>query len=246
LAQPKLSAQSFEQLFDGFVEGFENGRRLDKYLSENIIAGKKCADYFFPDQGKIIELKTLNENHASIERIVQLVDSELARKKYPAALRDQWLLGHGRLPKPVAQKVNDRVQSSLKKVVRKANEQIESTRLIMGEHHDAILVVANLNEFLFGPMELLKYLAGHALRRSTTAIDGILLITPGVKYAVNAGVAQHYVVPVYKDGKQYLGDFVEPLAEAWIDYESKQFGLTSEVEKVFDIDEISKSARPIE
>ncbi|MCA0272198.1 MAG: hypothetical protein LCH69_09040 [Proteobacteria bacterium] len=245
MTESAFKASSFENLFDRFVAGYNEGRRVDDIFRDVSIASKKSADYFFPNESIIVELKTLNENHNSKERILKLVDDELARKKYRPQLRDEWLNGRAKLPKCVARKVNDRIQNSLKNLVRKANEQIVSTRSLIGARHDAILIVANLNEFLFGPIELLRNLSGHALKRSSPAIDAILLITPGVTYSAGGGTPQHYIAPAFAEGKEYLADFVEPFAESWIEFESQSLGLRSEVEKVFDFDEASLTARPV-
>lgn len=241
-----FSANTFEKLFDTFVCSWRGGRRLDEMFDNKLPEGTKCADYFFPTERVIVELKTLNENHGYNDLIIRLVGDELVRKGYPLSLRDEWQRGRLALPKAVTRKVDEKVQNSLKKAVRKANEQIMSAQNLLGERCDTLLIVANLNEFLFGSVELLRNLAGHALGRSSLRIDSILLITPGVQYATRGGIPQHHIIPVYDEGKQHLGDFVEPLAEAWIDFEARSLGVVAEIEKVFDLDEDSKFARPVD
>ncbi len=105
-------------------------------------------------------------------------------------------------------------------------------------------MIANLTETMFGPVELLKNFAKHALERRSLAIDAIVLITPGVAYSAEGSLPQHYLMPVYREGKTHLGDFVEPLLESWIDFEALELGQEPDVEIANQIDEKSKSARP--
>ncbi|WP_371226585.1 hypothetical protein [Roseovarius sp. 2305UL8-3] len=236
---------SFECLFDKFVESELNGCRLDKMLSGKIPDGTKCADYFFPNPGIIIELKTLNKNHGEHDFVLGLVEEGLANFGFPLSRKNDWLNSVAPLPQKVVRFVHGKVQNSIKNTVRKANKQVISSRILLGKKHDSILICANLNELLFGPLELLKYLAGHAMSRSTPAIDAILMISPGVQYSSVSHQVQHYAAPIYADGKQHLGDFLEPFIEKWLEFEAQSLGLYSDIEKVYEFDEDSKTARPI-
>ena len=239
-----FGAAQFEELFDQFVRAQTDGHRLDERDDVKAMRNAKCADYFFPDSDVIMELKTLNEDHSGREYVVERVHKAAARFRHPASAVNTWLNGEGPLPKDVEKAVNASVQNSLKNAVRKANEQIRSTRSILKGKQDGILVVANLGEHLFGPVELLRNLAGHALGRTALSIDAILLITPGVAYSTDGEAPQHYIAPVYSDGKTYLGDFIEPLAEKWIAFEAASLGQRPVVEKVYELDQMSKAARP--
>lgn len=243
--QSPLGARQFEELFDRFVATETGGHRLDERDEVKAIRGAKCADYFFPDSNVIVELKTLNENHGDMKFVVDRAREAAARLGHPVSLVDTWLNGAGSLPNDVKRAVDAKLQNALKNTVRKANEQIRSTRSILKKRYDGILVVANLGEYLFGPIELLRNLAGHAMGRTSLSIDAILLITPGVAYSSFGGHPEHYIAPVYSDGKTYLGDFIEPLAEKWIGFEAASLGLRPVVEKVYELDHNSKVARPI-
>ena len=238
-------AKRFEDLFNQFVRPQTYGRRLDELDDVKASRGAKCADYFFPNDSVIVELKTLNEDHGSLEYVIRLVHEATVRFGHPASTTEAWLSGRERLPKNVASAVDTKVQNSLKNMLRKANDQIKSTRSILKKRHDGILIVANLAESLFGPIELLKNITRHALGRTSLSIDAILLITPGVAYSDGDGPPQHYIAPVYAEEKTYLRDFIEPLVARWIDFEAVSMGLKPEVEKIYEIDESSKIARPV-
>jgi hypothetical protein len=238
-------AKRFEDLFNQFVRTQTDGHRLDERDDVKASRDAKCADYFFPNDGVIVELKTLNEDHGGLEYVIRLVHEATVRYGHPASTAEAWLSGRARLPKNVASAVDTKVQNSLKNMLRKANEQIKSTRLILKKRQDGILVVANLAENLFGPIELLRNIASHALGRTSLSIDAILLITPGVAYSAGDGHPQHYIAPVYAEDKTYLGDFIEPLVARWIAFEAASMGLEPEVEKIYELDESSKIARPV-
>jgi hypothetical protein len=235
-----FDAKRFEQLFDQFVKDRTEGRRLDD-RARNV----KCADYFFPNDGVIVELKTLNEDHGDREFTVRLLREAAANLGHQAAVIETWRHGLGPLPLDVRKVVDSKVQNSIKRMVRKANDQIKSTRTILGKKHDSVLIVANLGERLFGPVELLRNIVGHALGRSTLSIDAILLITSGVTYSDGSRLPQHYISPVYAEGKTYLGDFIEPLVGKWVEFEASALGLRPEIEVVRELDSSSLYARPI-
>lgn len=240
-----VDARQFEELFDRFVRVEMGGHRLDERDEVKAMPGSKCADYFFPDSNVIVELKTLNENHGDKKFVVDRARETAAQLGHPVSVVDTWLIGAGSLPNDLKRAMETKAQNALRNTVRKANEQIRSTRSILKKRYDGILVVANLGEHLFGPIELLRNLAGQALGRTSLSIDAILLITPGVSYSSFGDYPEHYIAPVYSDEKTYLGDFIEPLAEKWIEFEAASLGLRPLVEKVYELDHKSKMARPV-
>lgn len=240
-----LNPRRFENLFDEFVRTQTDGHRLDERTDLGPTSGLKCADYFFPESKIIVELKTLNEDHSDLELIVRLAREAASRLKISESTINAWLRGQAELPAAVVAIVDSKVQNSLKKMVRKANDQIKSTRSILGKRYDGLLIVANLGERLFGPIEMLRNIAGHALGRTTLSIDAILLVTTGVTYSTAGSKPQHYVAPVYADDKEYLGDFVESLASRWIKFEANAFGASPQVEIVREFDQSMLLARPL-
>lgn len=231
-------------MFDEFVRQQTGGSRLEELLPKGIPEGTSNADYIFNDERIIVELKTLTKNHGDRDSVIRHVDAGLNKLGLPLQRRADWLAGKRPLPKKVKRYVDQRVQRSLEQVVRKANSQIRETSKLLEQEFNGILVVANLGEILFGPLELLRYLAGHALRRSRLAIDGIVLVTPGVSYSTGGNPPKHYAAPVYREGKEQLRDFVEPFIDAWLKFEAESFGVESKLEIVREFDEESKNARP--
>lgn len=239
-----LTAPEFEKLFDAFVRTRTGGLRFSEFAPNSISDGTETADYIFSSDQIIVELKSLTKNHGDRDSVVRHVADGLNKFGLPKQRIDDWLLGRQDLPRKVIRFANQRVQNSIKHAVRKANSQIKSTQKLVATPHDGILIVANLQELLFGPIELLRYFAGHALERSVLAIDAIVLITPSVTYSSSGNLSQHYLVPVYREGKQKLGDFIEPLLASWIEFEAASLGVKAEVEICHDIDERDKNARP--
>lgn len=239
------SPDTFESLFDEFVLSQAGGRKIDSSIEANAPEQPKCVDYIFEQQKVIVELKTLEKSHGDVSYVLKCVKDGLAKFGFPASRLDDWMRKGRPLPNKVARFVDNRVQNSLKKAVRKANDQITSTRSNLGYDCDSVLVVANLNETLFRPIELLRYLAGHALARTKPAIDAVLLLTPGVLYCSGNEHPKHYAAPTYAEDKQYLGNFLEPLIERWLEFEAQSMGLELEIEKQYEISESDRRARPV-
>ena len=240
----KFTPESYEALFDAFIDQETSGTRVDKSVKNEIIANSKAADYVFHEEKIIIELKTLDRNHGSRGHVLSLVDEAIRKRELPPTVKQDWVNRRAPLPKSVTRFVDKKVQNSMKGAVRKANLQLEATKNFLGKGYSGVLIVANLQEMLFGPMEMLKILSFHALDRSSCHIDALLLMTPGVSYVSPSSFPQHYIAPAYAEGKTYLGDFIEPLVKKWIEFEASAFGQKSEVEMKFEIDESSKQARP--
>lgn len=245
-SQVPTNANDFEKLFDRFVREQTLGTRFDESPEISIPRDTKCADYWFADARLAIELKTLNKNHGSREQIVGLIDEGLKKYRCDPAVRNSWLDGRTPLPKNVARFVNGKVQNSIKGAVRKANSQLLATRKLIGNDIKTVLLVANLHERLFGPRELLKYLSGQVLDRNSPQIDATILISPGVAYSSGPEAPWHYLETAYADGMEHLGDLIEPLLNAWIDFEAAALGVQPVVDMSKEVTEQHMRARPFE
>ena len=238
------SYAAFESLFDEFIDEL-GGQRLDKLYPEVTTAGIKNADYYLQSTKTIVELKTLVSDHGDRQSILSIVSHAAKELKLPQTVVSNWQAGKAPLPRSIRRIVDRKVQNSLKNVARKANEQLRKTERFIGSAKNKILVVANLQETLFGPAELLKYLAGHMLERKNPSTDAIILLTPGVAYSSFGAEPEHYCIPVYADGKTHLGEVAEPMIKAWIEFEAKSLGVAAEIEITDELDRKTLSARPV-
>ncbi|MEM9578266.1 MAG: hypothetical protein AAF999_14785 [Pseudomonadota bacterium] len=214
-------------------------------MKERVPDGTKNADYVFPKDNLFIELKTLTKNHGDRESILAHVSEALMKLKLPPSLKDAWLAGDATLPRTVRRIVDRKVTNSVKNAVRKANEQLRASQALVGHNYNGILLVANLQETVFGPVELLRSFAVQALDRTKLSIDAVVMITPGVAYATDGGIPRQYVAPVYRNGMTHLGDFIEPMLNAWIEFEARSLGVQADVEIVREFDRESLNARPV-
>jgi len=240
------SSHGFERLFDRFVQEQTFGIRFDEATDIAVPTGTKCADYWFADARVAIELKTLSQDHSSRDQVFKHVDQGLKKFGYRSELRNSWVEGKVALPTKVARFVDRKVQNSIKGAIRKANSQLLATRRLVGTDINTILLIANLNERLFGPRELLKYISGQVLERNSPQIDATILISPGVEYTSGSEAPWHYLETAYADGMEHLGDLVEPFLRAWIDFEATTLGVRAVVDSSREATDQQNRARPVE
>tara|TARA_R110000751_G_scaffold287764_1_gene392626 strand:- start:104 stop:850 length:747 start_codon:yes stop_codon:yes gene_type:complete len=243
MEKQNYSPKEFENTFDKFILEFAGGCRIDQEYASIIPENTKAADYHLSNKDIIIELKCLAKSHGSTSYVLDLIEKAVKQHGFPSNTLENWMSRQERLPKKIRGIVDSTVQNSLKGAVRKANMQLTSSKKLLGRSNDGILIVANLNETLFSPVELLRNIAGHVLNRTSSDVDAVLLITPGVKYSTPKEGTHHYAIPVYADGKEYLGEFIDPFVTSWLRYEAELLGVKLDLEVLTELDEASKSAR---
>lgn len=106
--------------------------------------------------------------------------------------------------------------------MRKANKQIAATKRHLGvDSAHGLAIFANDSNLGLKPREALSILSDAALKLSECHVDGFVYTTPNVYHHTGDDIARSIWVPLYAEGKEALGDFVNPLGAAWIDYAEK-------------------------
>jgi hypothetical protein len=211
LAQSKSCAD--EKTFDAFVTTV-GGRRLDALHRDLRFPN---ADYIFPAEKVIIELKTIESEVSDTQQFrekMRVVNRRLHAKyrKTPPSLD----------PEVSAQYLKAFIElfrAPLARIVKKANSQIKSTKQNLGyPDHQGILLLINDNLRELPPRLMLATLA-RILNGSCSSIRAMIYLTnhyvliPGDEYG------RILWVPLYADAEgDGLVEFVNWLGAKWFDY----------------------------
>lgn len=211
LAQSKSCAD--EKTFDAFVTTV-GGQRLD-VLHGNLRFPN--ADYIFPAEKVIIELKTLEAEVSDSDQFrekMRIVNRRLYRKynKSPLSLDPQ-------VSAQYLKAFIELFRAPLARIVKKANSQIKSTKQNLGyPDHQGILLLINDNLRELPPRLMLATLA-RILNGSCSSVRAMIYLTnhyiliPGDEYG------RILWVPLYADAEgDGLAEFVNWLGAKWFDY----------------------------
>ena len=209
----KMKGFADESTIDSFIERF-GGERIDKAHSNLEILN---ADYIFHKQKIIIELKTL-ENEVS--------NTDQFREKMKVAYRKIYSRS-GKGPLSLDDEITkyyfkvflDLFRPPLARIVKKANNQIRSTKENLGyaDYRGIILIVNdNLKEL---PPLLMMATLGRILNGSCSSIRAMIYLTN--HYVVMPGDEYGRILwaPLYADAEgDNLVDFVNELCSRWFTY----------------------------
>ena len=236
---------NIETNFDEFIKTYEDGQRLEDYQNGKYAVGVQ-ADYFFEAMGLVLELKSLEKDQANPVTLKERLERALVHYGNDPHLSGAILQGKIKPPENVAKKVETQMGNALRNSLRKANKQIIASSNRLGEKAKyGVLLVANTSDFGFNTYRATHFLAGEALKVSNPAIDAIVVTSPTVDYDEGDGTPTQYWHPVYAEGKEHLGDFIEPFGLAWIKFLARQRDEKAYITPVTEISEKIKYARPI-
>lgn len=202
-----------ESTFNAFVARI-GGSRIDALHSDLSVQN---ADYVFPHEKVIMELKTLE---------TEVGDTEKFREKMTVAHRRLYKK-HKKTPLALDPEVSfeylkafvELYRAPLARIAKKANAQIKSTKQNLGyPDHQGILLLINDGLRELPPRLMLATLA-RILNGSCSSIRAMIYLTN--HYVVVPGDEHGRVlwVPLYADAEgDGLFDFVNRLGKAWFDY----------------------------
>jgi hypothetical protein len=133
-----------EATFIEFVGTFRQGGLLKDFVS-SLPIGANNADYYFPDDNVIVELKTLEKNplddSASLERRIMSAYKSLGYEFHDFLA---WLFRRNNFPDDVNRRVFSKTSDYIIKAVKKAKKQIDDSRLILRKPDACgLILVAN-------------------------------------------------------------------------------------------------------
>jgi hypothetical protein len=205
-----------EPTFDAFVPTFRNGIRLDEFFKGVHKTGLN-ADYYFPADRIILELKTLENDQSDRAVLFERLEKCLVHFGYPKSMAIDILFSGRRLPHKVDIRLRNVTGNALRNALKKANRQLRASKKLQGLGDcRGILIVANDADLGFNPVQSLHFLADSALKLSHCETDAIIYTTPNTFYDDADDQPNQYWIPTYAEGRESLGDFVNPLGEAWL------------------------------
>lgn len=210
-----------EAEFTKFVSTFRGGQIVRDLIPDqpDMVLN---ADFYFPDDRVVVELKCMETD--SRDAYPERVAKAFKHFGHTGSELMGFLFRGEPMPERVAARLRQQIANPVRQAMRKANKQIAATK-----HHlkipDAfgLAVFANDNNFGLTPADALAILSDAALGLSECNVDGFVYMTPNVYHHTGDDIARSVWVPLYAEGKEALGDFVNPFGTAWINY-AEQFG----------------------
>jgi hypothetical protein len=205
-----------EKLFEALVPKFRGGRIVRELIPDTPDM-RPNADYYFPNDNVIAELKCLEVELDSAERLHDRLVSACKQLGYSPLETLQIAVRQKPLPQDVARRVIDKSLSHVRKAVDKANRQIGATKEQLNKLDTlGILIVANDNNPFMTPFEQFKLLFRHLRDLHNSHIDGLIYVTPNYYYRVEGSMdAASLWLPAYKKPIPTLIEFVDDLGTAW-------------------------------
>ncbi|RWC59494.1 hypothetical protein [Mesorhizobium sp.] len=207
-----------EETFTQFVRTFRGGDVLSHFVSKNPSSALN-ADYYFPTDNVIAELKTLETDALNLEIIDRRIMASYKWLGYRLEDYTDFLFGRKYLPDDVNKRVFSAVSRPIIDCVRKANKQIISSRRLIGKADaKGLILIANSGNFGLPPMQLMNVVLKGFDRLSDREKDGIVYFTPNVYHDVGDGLPREIWVPIANERGPELQDFIDSLGKAWFDY----------------------------
>ncbi len=205
-----------EPEFNKFVPNFRNGKLVRDLVPDQPDMALN-ADYYFPDDHVIAELKCMETD--SRDSYPQRVSEAFTHFGYSGSDLMGFLFRGEPMPDRVAARLRQKIANPLRQAMRKANKQIAATKRLLNDP-DAfgLAIFANDKNLGLSPQGVLSILSEAALNLSTSHVDGFVYTTPNVYYDTGDDIARAVWIPLYKEGREALGDFVNPFGSAWIDF----------------------------
>ena len=180
------------------------------------------ADYYFPDDNTIVELKCLHTDPSNNDDLNRRFWSVCARLGYSTEQALRIALREIALPRDVALGVIAKSLDHVRRALRKANSQIAATKRQLDRANASGLVIfANEKNLALSPVELIRFMSTELrTTREGSYIDGVIYMTVNLYYPIgNDGIARALWIPGYRNkGTSRLTDFVDNLGTAWFKF----------------------------
>jgi len=198
------------------IEGFRGGR-IVRDLIPDAPSMPLNADYYFPNDNIIAELKCLNVEINDPKKLADRLFSVCEGLGYAPQETLLIALGERPIPQHVARKVINKSSNYIRKALRKANRQIRATK---GElnipYASGLVIIANENNTYHTPQEIFQIMFQELRSISDNHIDGLIYMTPNLYHQFeDDDVARSLWLTAYKHRNDELANFVDALGKAW-------------------------------
>lgn len=214
-----LKGSADEPNWDIFIRSIGGSKISDLHPNPSF----ENADYIFPNQGVILELKVLETEFGSTDQFREKarIHSERSLKKWrksplslDATVSADYLKGFVELFRP-----------PLARIAKKANRQIRSTKQNLNvQDYRGIWLLVN-DGFRELPPRLMLATLGRILNGSCGSVDAVIYLTNHCVIMPEDEFGRFLWTPLYSpNAPDGLVDFVDWLGRGWFDYEEKLTG----------------------
>lgn len=190
------------------------------------------ADFYFPADNVIAELKSLEIDTFGIEAISSRVMPAFKWLGYSLVDFANWAMRKTDMPDDVSRRVYAGNVRSIIECTKTAGKQIADTRRLIGKEDAAgVILIANDASVSASPMQILNaVLRGFEQSRDADR-NAAVYFTPNVYHELGEDVPMEIWVPVANNGGELLQTFIDDLGKAWFDF-GEEHGRPSAIRKV--------------
>lgn len=204
-----------EKEFTWFVKNKASGILVENYITstQNILN----ADFFFPCNNIIGELKIINSNH--LEKVSYYLLESFKKYGYNEneAIK---LYKENKIPAEVSNKYVQKITRTFEESLSKANKQIKSTKNIIGNEETlGVVFLANNKNQAHSPKEMVIYIKRVLSKLDDNNIDAVLYFTPNVYFPYHENKGIYTInIPIYKNQNNRITGFTEGIINLWGNY----------------------------
>jgi hypothetical protein len=214
-----------EPTFASFVPTFRGGQ----FVSELIPKSGKMplnADYFFPADNVIAELKCFEKNPTEAsdwpDRMMRAF--EAAGRSFEDAAS---VVPGAPVPDEVGANLFNWLRDAIRGTVKAGNRQIRETkRALGGPDARGVLLIANDHHYGFAPAMMVDIISDAVATLRDNHVDALVYFTPNVFHRIeNSDVAWIFWETRYvEDANGSIQEFVNALGRKWADYQQAVTG----------------------
>ena len=242
-----------EEALDEFVPRI-GGVRVDSILGN--ATHSPNADYVFREDNVIAELKCLekdlNRDRDAIKKVTQICERWVRQGLIPPIPPGVRTIDTAGMPTQCQRELADFFGKRVRKVVRKANDQIKNTKKDL-DMPDAFGLLLLVNDGGFHiPLEAFPYYLSHALRPrwdkdgtprqvQNTSIDQVIFFTMNMPMRTGSVPEETEPwAPMYRDKRQIPRVFLNRFRDGWFNFLADKSGVPMKVYMNVDHDSISE------
>lgn len=218
-----------EASFNEFV--VELGGQLVSDLMPATPSRPLNADYYFPVDGVIVELKCFEKNlfncYEDVPRILSIIERHRDSGAVSGYKGLRWVLGQEHIPQEYRRDMLSLARRHIEDVIRKADKQIRSTKALLNlPNARGLVLLANDGNYFSHPAEavalICQVMQEHFLESS---VDGFVYFTVNV-VAKAPGTDRElaFWIPVYRKEGDEVGSFVNRLGSEWNSFYARKVG----------------------
>jgi hypothetical protein len=209
-----------EPAFNAFVRSFRNGQLISELMNDPSHMPQN-ADYLFPDDNVIAELKCLEKNPTEASDWPPRLLKAFNSTGHSFSDLVGYLVRGEPIPKSVKIKLFGWVRNAIRSVVKGGNRQIRASKRELGRQSaKGALLIANDNNYGLASSDMVAVISDAAARLDDSHVDVVVYFTPNVFHR-QPGSDIAWVVwdPRYRDENDLqLSAFVNDLGRRWNDF----------------------------